>query len=406
MRRNVKTWDDTTDKWAPRVPKTWDGYGFSRPVGNYTNASQSVFYPHYFGKNTIWQRDVSSMPLATKSADYANWMATHLHYGAGFGPTALNTSISGTFPVQSHVVDSRIGHNKAYITGTFPAGHATSLLAGWVPWPDYPIKLQSGQDSAVAIWDIGTGIVREYYLVAKVAGYENRYSAQTGGYSAYAPGFGDLPDRIAHDSWGAEDPLSGYATRLNEGSNTVVAMHNHLGFIDIAGCLTNGADAPGTLTHAVAYTCANMNVPTSTGEGIRLDGTRYTAVGASWPAKGGDGDTVSDDAPIHGQWARLPMVLDKPLNEYKPMTQTIIKAAQTYGMVCTDTNNFVHAFNAEHGDYWKQLHGGVDPWAPGGVVYNKYLYLASRQGNSDPFSLSDFPWHLTEWAPRNWGKPE
>lgn len=407
MRCNVKTWDDTANKWAPRVPKAWNGYGFSRPVGNYTRANESVFYPRYMGEGTIWQRDVSSMPLATKSADYANWMATHLHYGAGFGPIGFNSSVHGTNSVQAHVVDSRIGHNKAYITGNFPTGYPTNLLSGWVPWPDYPIKLQSGQDSGVVIWDIGTGIVREYYWVVKVAGHENGYTCITGGYAAYAPDFDDLPSRVAHDGWGAEDPLSGYATRLTEGSNTVVAMHNHLGFIDVAGCLTNGADTPGTLDHAVAFTFANGAYPATPAEGYDETGALTTVTGPSWPSKGGDGDTPGDVSPVHGQWGRLPMTLDKPLEEYRPLTQTLIKACQTYGIVGTDTNNFVHAFNGEHADYWKQQLGGVDPWDVGGVVNQKYEALSGKAGYAagQALDVSDFPWHLTEWAPRNWGKP-
>lgn len=407
-RHALKIWNAPARQWLSRVPKSWDGYGWSRPVGNYTRANRSVFYPRYFGEGTVWQRDVSQMPLATKSADYANWMATNLNYGSGFGPTGFNTSVHGTHSVQAHVVDSRIGTNKAYITGNFPGGYGASLLSGWVPWPDYPLKQQGGQDTGVVIWDIATGIVREYYWVQKVAGTENRYTAMTGGYAVYEPGFHDLTTSINHDSQGVPDLGSGYATRLREGTQTVVAQHNHLGFVDVAGCLNGKDTEPGTLNHAVAFTFANGAIPTTPAEFIRADGTRYTSTGPSWPAKGGDGDTPGDVSPVHGQWGRLPMVLDKPLNEYRPMTQTIIKACQTYGIVGTDTNNFVHAFNAEHADYWKQQVGGVDPWASGGVVERKYEAISLRLGYpaEQAFNVSDFPWHLTQWAPRNWGKPE
>lgn len=403
----TRVWSPVTESWEPKVPKSWDGYDWSRPAGNYTRANRSVFYPDYFGKDTVWQRDVSTMPLATKSADYALWMSTHINYGSGWGPTAFNSSVHGTNSVQAHVVDSRTGSNKAYITGTFPGTYGQSILSGWVPWPDYPIKLQPGQDSGVVIWDIGTGIVREYYWVQKTAGYEARFTCMNGGYAIYEPGFKTVATALQRNEVGSLVPAAGYATMLAAGYQTVVGQHNHLGFVDVAGCLTEGERTPGTLNHAIGFTFANGAFPATPAEGIDSNGVRSTVTGPSWPSKGGDGDTPGDVSPVHGQWGRLPMTLDKPLSQYKPMTQTLIKACQTYGLVGTDTNNFVHAFNGEHADYWKQQIGGIDPWASGGVVEVKYANIALRMGlpPSDAFSVSDFPWHLTQWAPRNWGKP-
>jgi hypothetical protein len=329
------------------------------------------------------------MPLATKSADFAAWMAAHINYGAGFGPTSINTSVAGTHPIQCYMVDSRHpGCNYQYISGSFAAGYATRILTGLVPWPKWAFVPQGGQDSALAIFDVGTGILREYYFVARVAGYDNKWTCTTGGYSV-AP-----KDLIG---WAAQN----YATQLTEGSSAVVRMHNHLGFIDISGARR------GVIDHAIAYTCSNMNVPTSSGEAIHNDGTRYTSVGASWPALSGDGDTVSADAPIHGQWARLPMSLDlSSTGPYPPFLRMVIQAIQTYGMVATDTNNFVHAFNAEPG-FAEQTWFGVDPWAANaGDLFQKFSELNRREGRSttDPFSMAAFPWGLTEWAPRNWGK--
>ncbi len=403
----TRVWSPATESWEPKVPKSWDGYDWSRPAGNYTRANRTVFYPDYLGEGTVWQRDVSEMPLAAKSADYALWLSTHINYASGFGPTAINSSVHGTHSVQAHVVDSRIGHNKAYVTGNFVAGYPQTIMSGWVPWPDYPIKLQGGQDSGVAIWDLGTGIVREYYWVAKTAGYEDRFTASSGGYSIYEPGFKNLPASWQRDRNGVLDTTAGYGTRLGDGLQTVSGMHNHLGFVDVAGCLTEGEDSPGTLNHAVGFTFANGAYPATPAEGYDETGALTTVTGPSWPSKGGDGDTPGDVSPVHGQWGRLPMTLDKPLEEYRPLTQTLIKACQTYGIVGTDTNNFVHAFNAEHADYWKQQLGGVDPWDVGGVVNQKYERLSLLQGNAagQALDVSDFPWHLTEWAPRNWGKP-
>jgi hypothetical protein len=389
----IRRWDSTSQQWVPVVPKSYDGFGWSTPPEyDYTWARRSAFSPTYLGEGTVWKRDVvgSAMPLATKSADFAAWMDANLHYGSGFGPTSLNTSVAGTHPIQCYVVDSRIpGTNYQYISpSSLVASYLSTLIYGWVPWPNWAFIPQGGQDSALAIFDLGTGILREYYLVSRVAGTENRWTCVTGGYSV-APR--DLED------WGDWN----YPTQLTEGSSAVVGMHNHLGWIDIAGCRRDSID------HAIAFTCANMNVPTSSGEAIRPDGTRYTSVGPSWPAKGGDGDTVSADAPIHGQWARLPMSLDlSSSGPYPPFVRLVIEAIQQYGMVCTDSNNFVHAFNAEPG-FEEQFWLGVDPWSTNGDLFQKFAALNAAEGRdaTAPFSMASFPWALTEWAPRNWGKP-
>lgn len=388
MKYAPKLWNADHGLWLPSVPKSWDGYGWSRPVEDYTTVRRTPFKP-YLAEGTVWTRDVSEMPLATKSADFAAWMAANINYGAGFGPTSLNSSVFGTHPIQVHLVDSSLSDHKAYVTGTFPGGgggFGEFVLGGWVPWPEYETTVQTGQDSAITIIDVATGIIREYYYVVRVAGTKNRYTTTTGGYSI-------APRELL--GWAETN----YSTQLTEGSSAVAMMHNHFGFIGIEEALN------GQINHALAYTCSNMNVPTSTGEAIRLDDTRYQHTGASWPAKSGDGDTVSDDAPIHGQWARLPQGLD--LQAYKPFTRLLIQAAQTYGMVATDTNNFVHAFNTEHGGQWKAMLG-TDPWAVGGAAYEMWSDIADQNGYQadKPFDVSDFPWHLTEWAPRNWGMPE
>lgn len=374
----------------PKVPRSWDGSRWSLPVGDFLSVPATLFQPRYLGADTVFQRSVADMPLAEKSADYAAWLAEHINYGEGFGPTSVNTSAFGTFPIQVHIVDSRRGDtNRAYVTGNFPGGeygYAAALLQGEIPWPHYDVEVQEGQDSGLCIVDIGTGVIREYYLVQRVEGHANRWTALTGGYSLSKP---DLVDFAARN----------YSTQFIEGGNSVVHMHNWLGFVGISEALQ------GTVDHALAFTFSNCAIPTTPAETIRADGTRYTAVGPSWPAKGGDGDTPGDVAPIHGQWGRLPISLDP--SPYKPFTRLLIKAAQTYGIVGTDTNNFVHAFNVEHGGPWKSMFGS-DPWHAGGVVRTKYEELCLLEGRpaKDAISASDFPWHLTEWAPRSWGKPE
>lgn len=384
------------ENWVgnPLVPDTH----IKRYGNDYTWTRHSAFDP-YLGAGTVWQRDVigAAMPLATKTADFAAWMAANINYGIGFGATSINTSVSGTHPIQCYVVDSRTPDcNYQYISnpsGNFGSDYATAIMLGegrGVPWPKWAFVPQAGQDSALAIFDVGSGILREYYQVARVSGYDNKWTCLTGGYSV-APR--ELLD------WDEQN----YATQLTEGSSSVVRMHNHLGWIDISG------SRRGVIDHAIAYTVSNMNVPTSTGEAIYLDGTRYTSTGASWPALSGDADTISVDAPIHGQWARLPMSLDlSATGPYPPFLRMVIRAIQTYGMVATDTNNFVHAFNCEPG-FAEQTWLGTDPWtANSGDLFQKYSELNRLEGRSTtaPFDMAAFPWGLTEWAPRNWGKPE
>lgn len=394
-RAKPHTWDSVREIWRPHVPKMWDGYGWSRPVGDYTSVRRSPFEP-YIGEGTVWTRTVADMPLHTNSAAQAAWMAANINYGSGFGPTTLNTSVGGTHPIQAHLVDSRIpGTNYVHMTcgGEGASGYGAQILSGWVPWPPYLDSgdLQPGQDSSVVIVDIGTGLIREYYLVAQTAGYDNAFTALVGGFSLYERDLTNLA-------------IDNYPTQLHQGSNAVVKMHNWLGWIDI------GSARRGEINHAIAFTCANMAVPTSTGEAIQEDGTRYQYTGPSWPAQGGDGDSVptADDIPIHGQWARLPDTLDlSSTGPYPPFVRMVIQAVQTYGMVCTDSNNFVHAFNAEPGFYEEQWLG-VDPWSSGGDVQAQYVALNQKEGRSiiAPFSMASFPWDLTEWAPRNWGKPD
>lgn len=390
----IRRYDASRDEWVPAIPKTWDGNGWSRPEDDYTTVRRSPFDP-YLPTGSVFTRDVSAMPLATRSADMASWMAANVNYGSGFGPTALNTSVSGTHPVQTVIVDSRMpGIHRVHMTcgGIGASGYGHEVLSGWVPWPEWLDEscLQGGQDSGVVTIDIGSGLVREYYLVEQSAGYKNRFTASVGGFTLYERDLADLVER-------------NYPMRLGEGSQTVVRMHNWAGWIDIAGA------RKGEIDHAIAFTCANMALPTSLGEAIDPNGLRYVTKGASWPAQSGDGDTSnpSDMVPIHGQWARLPMGLDlSETGPYPPFLRMVIRAIQKYGMVSTDSNNFVHAFNAEPGFYEREFLG-VDPWSSAGDLAAKYRALNIREGRDpdDALSLAAFPWAQTQWAPRHWGAP-
>lgn len=378
----------------PPTTRSFDGREWRSPSRDVTTVHRSPYYP-YLGEGTVFQRDVSNMPLATHSEDHAHWVANNINYGPGWGGTSLNLGGSGTWPVQPYIVDTH--HPDAYYVymecgGVGASGYGAEILSGWVPWvPWLETKyLQPGQDSSVVIIDKRAGVIREYYWVRQKDGFSNRYTAMVGGYSIYKRGLEDIA-------------TENYAAQLQQGSNTVVRMHNWMGWIDIAGARL------GKIDHAIAWTCANMALPNSIGEAIDPDGIRYQSQGVSWPAQSGDGDTEnpSDLVPTHGQWARLPDNLDlSSRGPYPPFLRMVIRAIQKYGMVATDSNNFVHAFNAEPG-FYDRVHFGVDPWEPGGDIFEKFRELSIKEGRdgNKPLSMVDFPWHLTEWAPRHWGAP-
>lgn len=409
MSSSIKKWDPDRGAWIPTAPKSHDGFSWQTPVGDFQTLRRSPFDP-YIGKGSIWQRDVSSMPLATNSATQAAWVASHINYGTGYGATAINTSVFGTQPVHPVLIDSRLPNPEyailpATVGNNSMTGYGVSMLSGKVIWPKWVDRstMQDGQDSSVCIIDVGTGLIREYYGTHPVAGAENQYTGSANALSLYGPDAFDLGWPTGTYSIGgySEDA---YTTRCHMGMASVVGMHNWLGWIDIAGARR------GEIDHAIAWTCANLALPNSVGEAIDPDGLRYSTNAPSWPAKGGDGDTAnpSDGVPIHGQWARLPLTLDlSPIGPYPPFVRMVIRAIQKYGMVCTDSNNFVHAFNAEPGFYEKKFVTGVDPWSTGGDLYAKYSALNAQENRNqtDPFSMASFPWALTQWAPRHWGAP-
>lgn len=86
---------------------------------------------------------------------------------------------------------------------------------------------------------------------------------------------------------------------------------------------------------------------------------------------------------------------------YSEWCRVLIEAAKTYGLVATDINLWVHAFNAEQGRTWAHVYG-EDPWATGGAISKAYV---DRYGQSTYGGLEEFRWDQTEWAPLDWGRP-
>jgi hypothetical protein len=325
-------------------------------------------------------RDVRglAMPLASNSAAHAAWMDANKLLGWG-ASTVLNTSVYGTQPIAMYVVDSTTpGCEWQYMDDVAARGDhedwVDTYCQGRIPMPLWATPAEVG-DQGMAIYDLGNGIMREYFLVNPVDGKPGHWTCNTGGFSLAKPGLVDLH-------------LTNPGLQLRAGSNAVVSMHNSLGFIGIAEVFA------GRIGHAVAFTCSNM------GEGF------------SWPARQGDGSSTDPNAPVEGQWCRLPAAVDPDHNPatgepYHPLTRMLIDAFKRHGGFASDKNLFVHAFNAEDGRTWRSLYG-TDPW---------YRHPTDSSGASDGVCLkvlgnqnraidvSDFPWHLTEWAPRGWGRP-
>lgn len=385
-----KLWSPTREAWE-------EARGF--PKGGMVNWG-SPMNP-YLGEGTIWQRSVASMPLHANSAALANWMwtqtptrfktVTGTPSGAFGSKTSFNTSASGTAPIVTCVVDSTDPYCEyQYIDSvTLPEGTTAerdAFIQGRIPWP-MGFLPPTGGDKAMAIFDLGTGITREYFGLSPVANKPGHWTATTGGFSVANPHYRDFD-------------LTNYATQLQKGSSAVALMHNSLGFVGIDEVRNK------RINHALAVTLANATggIPASW-PAVWSDGKFPPAEWSGWAEQGGANGNWPGESPRHGQWGRLPMSVDTEYNPrtgfpYNPLTKLLIKAAQEYGFVGTDTNAWCHSFNAESGARDKML-TGVDPWATNGELAT-HLHPASP---STAFDVSDFPWDLTEWAPIDWGRP-
>lgn len=336
----------------------------------------SLFYP-YIAQGTVFTRDVTgtNMPIDSNSATYAAWMAANENWtpGGGFGGTSLNLSSQNTQPIEVYVVDSTVpGCEFQYVDSCGGAQYGTAeYLTGRIPWPSWAVPAQNG-DYGMAIYDMGTGIMREYFYVQPAA-QAGHWTVSSGGWSLANQYFRDLG-------------TTNYPLQLRTGSSAVVMMHNPLGFIGIADVLK------GSIDHAICYTTSQMQQ------------------GTSWPAKQADGTYTGTDAPVEGQWCRLPSSVNP--DDYNPLTGMIIKAAQTYGMVATDKNLFVHAFNGEGHRTFEHFYG-INPWykhpsdatgASDGPCIQA-LTLMNNGDRNNLLTVNDFPWDLTEWAPVDWGRP-
>jgi hypothetical protein len=355
----------------------------------------------YLGRNTIWGRFVHDMPLAANSAALANWMATlsptpynSCAGGASgaFGQrTSLNTSSFGTVPIVSCVMDStdpdcHFQYMDSCAGPGMTTAEATAMLTGRIPWPLGLLPPVAG-DKGFCIFDVGTGITREYFGTAPVANKPGHWTATVGAYSVAEP----------HFPYG---PGINYATQY-KGSNAVVRMHNVLGQIGISEVRA------GEINHALGFTMANATCGVAASyPALASDGKFPASTWSGWLENGGAAGPYPGNSPRHGQWCRLPLTVDPLFNPvtskpYNPLTQMIIRAAQTYGMVGTDTNAWAHAFNGEPANREMLITGGSDPWATNGELAT----LLDPAALSTALNVNDFPWELTEWAVVDWGRP-
>jgi hypothetical protein len=401
----MKLHDPAAYRWRTRYPWLWSAarstWEEQRGGSSLPGMHLPSMFDPYMGEGTIWQRDVSSMPLHAQSATMAAWMwsetPTRFASCAGaasgaFGSkTGFNTSSFGTHPIPACIVDStepgcRFQYMDSVAGPNMTTAEVDALLKGPLPWPTGFAPAHMG-DRGLALYDLGTGILREYFGVLPVTDKPGHWTAATGGFSLAKPWLEDFVE-------------TNYATQLQAGSSAVVLMHNSLGFVGIDEVRR------GHIGHALAFTMANATCgKPASWPGVWSDGKFPNASWSGWAENGGANGPYPGDSPRHGQWGRLPASVDPDFNPstglpYNPLTRLLIEAAKTYGLCGTDTNAFVHAFNGESGNREKALYG-VDPWAASGE-------LAQILNPSDPstaFVVSDFPWNLTQWAPFDWGRP-
>lgn len=438
----AQVYNQTLKRWEHLTRHQHDGQAWLDAVrGSEDEAimSMSAFFPDtYLGKGTILQRDISNMPIHPDSDAMAQFMKDWSPFtpAGGWGAqTGFNSSAYGTQPIHMYIVDSTnpstnyrtFGGNTIIADQNASKWEVDTYMKGQVPLPSWAVPAQN-HDRGLAVYDKGTGIMREYFMVQPTADPEVWQGG--GGYSIATPGLKNL----AQDN---------YALQQRRGISNVAGMHNSLGFVGItealdkkinhALCFTFGASwglkktYPEILADRQAILDGGGTMPASWPD-QKLYGTRV-----SWPARAADGkaeryipETTFDRwrngdytsptphlTPTHGQWGRLKADVDPMFNPetglpYRPFTRVLIEAAKKYGLVGTDTNLWVNAFNGEQGRTFKHFYG-VDPWDKGadgksGLIQN--VYMKGFEGShTQATDINDFPWDRTEWATLDWGRP-
>lgn len=405
----AKVYNRLSQIWDTASEYAHNGQAWAEITSNTVMGGQayrSIFSPDgYLGAGTILQRDVSAMPLDSRSEQMTANVASLSPFGpnGGFGgATAFNTSVFGTQPIHAYLIDSTEGSSSVRVfeqAGAIGTDRVESdtYMNGALPLEPWMVPAQNG-DRGMAVYDVGTGILREWFMVVPASANRSEVWKGTGGYSIVRPGLRHL----------AED---NYALQQRRGLSNIAGMHNSFGFIGIQEALTKRID------HALCVTASSLRMHDDTG-GTPIEGKPRI----SWPSRGADGKledylpggrrhtqgkvweggTVT---PTHGQWGRVdpnldPMYNPKTGKPFPEFCRVVIEAAKKYGLVFTDTNLFAHAFNAEQGRTFKHFYG-VDPWERNGIIHRQYI----NKYGEDGFQLGEFPWWAVQWAPVDWGRP-
>ena len=426
-------YNNALKRWEHLRAHQHDGQAWIEVMrGDQDNAAvlTSAFLPEtYMGRGTVLQRGISDMPVHPDSEAMSRfmWDWSPFRPAGGWGSrTSLNTSAQGTQPIHMYVVDSthpdtNYREFKGAVSARASKFEVDTYMNGKVPLPSWAVPAQN-HDRGMAVYDVGTGIMREYFMVQPTADNPEIWSGG-GGYSIGNPGLRDLA-------------TTNYALQQRSGLSNVAGMHNSLGFVGITEALDK------KINHALCFTMGtawgiNATYPELLAEKQAIEAAGGTlpsdwpsqerhGARVSWPARASDGkaeryipestwrtnktytNPTPHLTPTHGQWGRLkadvdPMYDPRTKLPYRPFTRVLIEAAKKYGLVPTDTNLWVNAFNAEQGRSWAHQYG-TDPWAAGGAVRQVYDAPNDPSGYSG-LDVSDFPWDRTEWADLNWGQP-
>ena len=324
-----------------------------------TADSRYLFEPtNYIARGTVFTRSVASMPLASNSAQLSQTMASMPNAFAGkAGYSWLKTSANTeSYTIPIYVMDSRVAGTptKTFTVDHYECAGDPVVHNAAIPCPDHAQPAYGG-DHSLAIYDVGTGILREYFHCAAI----------TGGFAAATAGWTQLGTPLTPGVLASRD----FPMQLTKGASSVVKMHNPLSQVGLREI------SAGVINHALSFTFADY------------------APGSSWPAKQGDGRWTSSPAPVPGQWFRLPPNLDLGKLNLNPLTLMVCRALQRYGGYAADHNMWCHSVNIE------------SPFTvPGGTHANTVapLMLGFDASTNWGNIVNDLPWHLTEWAPINW----
>lgn len=320
-----------------------------------TVAGGSIFYPVYIAQNTVYTRSVSDMPLANNSAAIASYIQGNYN-GTGAHITSWNLPIyvvDSTSPLTPPNVT--VNYSGPYNLATMDQGWVQHLFNTNIPMPSWAQpELPLGGDCSLALYDIATGVMREYFSLVKQA---------DGSWTAWAGGYALNMSTMATSNYACQHT---YGTDFAFGG---LGGPSQIGIEEVRRSVIN---------HAVGVVMYNAR------SGV-----------TSWPATNSDGTDANVNAPTQSQWFRFDPTLNLNSLGMRPLTLMVCKAIQTYGGFPVDKSLTSNVLNFEPG--YNELHEkGINPWEPGGDLYVKF--------NGD-YSVSDFPWDLTQWAPIDWGKP-